>query len=89
MAARVQLAVTPVQFHRAMAERATRTDTKLLSGKDGGWRGGVNFTANVSGTPEALRIESQTAIDGFHRYDIVGSETWALQPLCSDGTTRS
>jgi AsmA family len=57
--------------------------TKLLSGKDGGWRGGVNFTANVSGTPEALRIESQTAIDGFHRYDIVGSENVRLATACS------
>jgi len=55
----------------------------LLSGKDGGWRGGVNFAANVSGTPEALMIESQTAIDGFHRYDIVGNENVRLATACS------
>jgi len=59
--------------------------TKLLSGKDGGWRGGVNFAANVSGTPEALMIESQTAINGFHRYDIVGSENVRLATACSGG----
>ena len=57
--------------------------TKLLSGKDRGWRGGVNFTANLSGTPEALRIESQTAIEGFRRYDIVGSENVRLATSCS------
>ena len=57
--------------------------TKLLSGKDRGWRGGVNFTANVSGTPEALTIESQTAIEGFHRYDIVGNENVRLATGCS------
>jgi len=57
--------------------------TKLLSGKDRGWRGGVSFTAKLSGTPEALRIESKTAIEGFHRYDIVGSENVRLATGCS------
>ncbi len=57
--------------------------TKLLSGKDRGWRGGVNFAASLSGTPEALRIEGQTAIEDFHRYDIVNSENLRLVTGCS------
>ena len=57
--------------------------TTLLSGKDRGWRGEVNFTANLSGTPEALRIESQTAIEDFRRYDIMGSENVRLATVCS------
>jgi hypothetical protein len=57
--------------------------SKLLSGKDRGWRGGVNLTAQISGAPEALRIESQTAIEGFHRYDIAGSENVRLATDCS------
>jgi len=74
---------TPVQFTVQWQNGQLGQITKLLSGKDGGWRGGVNFAANVSGTPEALRIESQTAIDGFHRYDIVGSENVRLATACS------
>jgi len=59
--------------------------TKLLSGKmEDGVRS--EFAANVSGTPEALRIEA-AAIDGFHRYDIVGSEKCA-GPIARDSTTR-
>ncbi len=77
------LRLTPVQLTVQWQNGQLGQITKLLSGKDGGWRGGVNFTANVSGTPEALRIESQTAIDGFHRYDIVGSENVRLATGCS------
>ena len=77
------LRLTPVQFTIQWQNGQLGQITKLLSGKDGGWRGGLNFTANVSGTPEALRIESQTAIDGFHRYDIVGSENVRLATACS------
>jgi AsmA family len=57
--------------------------TKLLSGKDRGWRGGVSLTANVSGIPEALLIESQTAIEDFRRYDIAAGESVRLAAACS------
>src|SRR5277367_3996122 len=66
--------------------------TKLLSGKDRGWRGGVNVTAKLSGTPEALQIESLTSIDGFHRYDMVGTENVRLATTCTglyDAVTSS
>ena len=77
------LRLTPVQFDVQWQNGQLGQITKLLSGKDRGWRGGVNFTANVSGTPETLLIESQTAIDGFHRYDIVGTENVRLATACS------
>jgi hypothetical protein len=74
---------TPLQLAVQWQKGQLGQITKLLSGKDRGWRGGVNFTANVSGTPEALLIESQTAIEDFRRYDIVGSETVRLATSCS------
>jgi len=77
------LRLTPVQLTVQWQNGQLGQITKLLSGKDGGWRGGVNLTANIAGTPEALRIESQTAIEGFHRYDIVGSENVRLATGCS------
>src|SRR5712671_5897739 len=77
------LRLTPVQLAVQWQNGQLGQITKLLSGKDAGWRGGLNFIANVSGTPEALRIESQTAIDGFHRYDILGSENLRLATVCS------
>ncbi len=77
------LRLTPVQLTMQWQHGQLGQITKLLSGKDRGWRGGVSFTAKLSGTPEALRIESETAIDGFHRYDIVGSENVRLATGCS------
>jgi len=77
------LRLTPVQLTVQWQNGQLGQITKLLSGKDRGWRGGVSFTAKVSGTPEALQIESETAIEGFHRYDIVGSENVRLATGCS------
>ena len=77
------LRMTPVQLAVQWQNGQLGQITKLLSGKDRGWRGGMNFTANVSGTPEALLIESQTAIEDFHRYDILGSENVRLATNCS------
>ena len=77
------LQLTPLQIAAQWKNGQLGQITTLLTGKDRGWRGGVNFTANLSGTPEALRIESQTAIEGFRRYDIVGSENMRLAASCS------
>jgi hypothetical protein len=74
---------TPLQLSVQWQKGQLGQITQLLSGKDRGWRGGVNFTANLSGTPEALQIESETVIEGFHRYDIVGSENVRLAADCS------
>jgi hypothetical protein len=77
------LRTTPLQLTMQWQKGQLGQITKLLTGNDRGWRGGVNFTAKLSGTPEALRIESATAIDGFHRYDIVGSENVRLATGCA------
>jgi hypothetical protein len=74
---------TPLQLTVQWQKGQLGQITKLLSGKDRGWRGGVNLTANVSGTPEALLIQSQTAIEDFRRYDIVDSESVRLATGCS------
>ena len=57
--------------------------TQLLSGKDRGWRGGVDISAKLSGNPEALRIESQAAVGDFHRYDILDTQSVRLTTACS------
>jgi hypothetical protein len=77
------LQLTPVQMAVQWQNGQLGQITKLLSGKDRGWRGGVTFTAQLSGTPVALRIETQTAIEDFHRYDIVGNENVRLVTACS------
>jgi AsmA family len=77
------LRVTPLQISLQWRYGQLGQITKLLSGKDRGWRGGLTLTAQLSGTPEALRIESRTVMDDFHRYDIVDSENVRLAAGCS------
>ncbi len=77
------LRATPMQITAQWRNGQLGQITQLLSGKDRGWRGGVNLTATLSGTPEALRIQSQTAIENFHRYDIADSENVRLATGCS------
>jgi hypothetical protein len=77
------LSTTPVQLTVRWQKGQLGQITKLLSGKDRGWRGGVDLTAKLSGTPEALRIESQTVVEDFHRYDIVDRESLRLAGSCS------
>jgi hypothetical protein len=86
------LRITPMQVDVQWQKGQLGQITKLLSGRDRGWRGGVTLGAKLSGTPEALKVESQTMIDGFHRYDIVGSENVRLATVCSgqyDAVTSS
>ena len=74
---------TPLQFTVQWQNGQFGQLTKLFSGKDRGWRGAINLTAHLAGTPEALAINSQTAVEGFHRYDIAGSENVRLAAACS------
>ncbi len=57
--------------------------TKLLTGRDRGWRGEVGFTANLSGTPESLAFESRTTMNGFRRYDILDNRNVNLATACA------
>jgi hypothetical protein len=77
------LRITPLRINVQWRYGQLGQITKLLSGNDRGWRGGLTLTAQLSGTPEALRIESRTAIDDFHRYDIVDRENVRLTTGCS------
>jgi AsmA family len=77
------LRTTPLQIAVQWQKGQLGQISKLLTGNDRGWRGGLNVTAKISGAPEALRIESATAIEGFRRYDIVDSENVRLAADCT------
>jgi len=77
------LQTTPVQIAVQWQKGQLGQVTKLLSGKDRGWRGGLTFYAKLSGTPEALQIDSQAVVDNFHRYDIADRENLRLAASCT------
>ena len=77
------LSQTPLRVTTAWQKGQLGQITKLLTGKDRGWRGGVEITANITGTPEALAVESQGAIQGFRRYDILDNRNIRLATRCN------
>lgn len=64
---------TPVQVALQWQKGQLGQVTKLFTGGDRGWRGGVGLTASLSGTPKALLVSSQISLEDFRRYDIMSS----------------
>jgi hypothetical protein len=46
--------------------------SKLLTGRDRGWRGGSSVSLTGKGTPADLLINADMRVDDFRRYDIMG-----------------
>ncbi len=57
--------------------------TKLASGRDHGWRGGVEAATTLTGTPQDLRISAQLLLTDFRRYDISTTEQIRMDVHCS------
>ncbi len=74
---------TPMRVSVAWSKGQLGQITKLLTGRDRGWRGGVDFSAELTGTPEGLTIESRGAVDGFRRYDILDNQNVRLGTTCT------
>ena len=78
-----RLGETPLQAAFHWEKGQLGQITKLFSGRDRGWRGGVDLAADLSGTPEALLIHTQLSIDDIHRYDISGGDNVRLVTSCA------
>lgn len=62
--------------------------TKLIYGRDRGWRGGVQLNLLLEGTASALQVSGAASVNEFQRYDISGGERLRLDAKCS-GTFRA
>ncbi len=74
---------TPVQFTVQWDGAQLGQVTKLTLGQDKGWRGGVRFSAKLTGTPRDLTVDTKGSIEAFHRYDISGDQALRLAAQCS------
>jgi hypothetical protein len=62
--------------------------TKLIYGRDRGWRGGVQLNLLLEGTASALQVSGAASVNEIQRYDISGGEPLRLDAKCS-GTFRA
>ena len=74
---------TPLDFNFHWDRAQLGQVSKLIQGKDRGWRGSLQFSANLSGTPADLKLNTAAVIGDFHRYDILGSGTVELAGQCA------
>jgi len=73
---------TPLQFSFKWDQPQLGQMTKLLSGKDKGWRGGVSASAVFEGRPSDLDIRTDISLRDFRRYDIIGGQELPLAARC-------
>jgi hypothetical protein len=74
---------TPLQFTMEWTEAQLGQVSKLISGKDKGWRGTVKLSAALSGTPADLTVETDASVQDFRRYDILGGGALRLVAQCA------
>lgn len=79
----VSLRETPLQFSLQWDNGQLGQVTKLISGNDKGWRGAMTVSANLSGTPADLAVQTSATVRDFRRYDILGGRSMVLAAQCS------
>ena len=78
-----RVADTPLDLRVSLQDAQLGGLTKLIYGRDRGWRGTVQADVQLTGTPAALRVNAQTAISDFRRYDINAVDPLRLQVQCT------
>ena len=73
---------TPLQFDVEWSRAQLGQVTKFFTGNDKGWRGGIRFDANFSGSPAKLKIVSAASVEDFRRYDIASGSALRLSGRC-------
>ena len=73
---------TPLQFTLEWSRAQLGQLTKLFTGSDLGWRGGLQLDATAAGTPAKLEITSDASIQDFRRYDITSGRPVLLAAHC-------
>ena len=57
--------------------------TRLVYGRDRGWRGALDLDAQITGTPADLNFVTDASMQNFRRYDIMRGENLQLQTHCT------
>ena len=57
--------------------------TKLINGRDGGWRGMLELQSDVSGTPNELHFTAGATLQDFRRFDIYAGDALTLRANCN------
>jgi hypothetical protein len=79
---------TPLEFSLEWTHAQLGQLTKLITGSDHGWRGGMQVDVTLKGTPAKLQVVSDASVQDFRRYDITRGDALNLAGHC-DGQYSS
>lgn len=79
---------TPVNVRLRWEDAQLGQLTELIYGRDRGWRGALDLSARLSGTPASLAMRAEARVQDFRRYDIITPGFLQLRARC-DGRFSS
>ncbi len=77
------LRLTPLHLRLEIEDAQLGQLTTLIYGRDRGWRGALNGSVTLRGTPAALDISTDATVEDFRRYDILSGEPLRLRVQCA------
>ena len=78
---------TPLKLTVNLANAQLGQMSQFIYGRDRGWRGGIDFDAQLTGSPSALNISGRISIQDFHRYDVSIPGTLNFEITCGAAYT--
>ncbi|HEU5336858.1 MAG TPA: AsmA family protein [Terriglobales bacterium] len=73
---------TPVNIRMSWEKAQLGQLTELIYGRDRGWRGALDFSARLQGTPASLQVRADARVQDFRRYDIITPGSLDLRARC-------
>ena len=72
-----------LQIRMALEKAQLGQFTKLVLGRDLGWRGTLSADADLAGPPGRLTLSLRSSLENFRRYDIAAPDNLSFQGLCT------
>ena len=78
-----RLRETPLTLRISVQHAQLGQLSKLVYGRDRGWRGGVDLATTLQGSPQNLNITTQLVVTDFRRYDIATTDQIRMEARCT------
>jgi uncharacterized protein involved in outer membrane biogenesis len=78
-----KLGQTPMNLVFSLEKAQLGQLSRLIYGRDRGWRGALDVSASVAGSPADLTLTADARLIGFRRYDIAAGEALRAQAHCA------
>ncbi len=74
---------TPLNLRFSLEDAQLGQLSRLIYGRDRGWRGTLDLSASLAGSPADLTLTADARLVGFRRYDIASGEALRAQAHCT------